>query len=90
MQNILQLETTLKQAKNKLNALDKISPRIKTDIIIDLQSPEGNIFYIMGLCNWLAKKYNLTDWSLTNYKKLNYQQILDICQKQFGLIYING
>ncbi len=90
MPNILELEDTLKKARTKQDALANIAPRITTNIVIDLKSPKGNVFFILGICKRLARKYHIDDSWLPDYTKLNYQQILDICQKQFGLIYING
>lgn len=90
MANILELEDMLEKARKQQGALDKISPRMETGIVIDLKSPDGNVFFILGLCNRLAKQYHVSDWKTPNYTKLNYKEILDICQKQFGLIYING
>lgn len=68
--------------------------RVPTCEIIDLQSPDGNIFYIMGLCQRLAREHLLPQQEYEKFeKKLNrlrsYDERLDLCQKWFGLVYVN-
>lgn len=89
MTNIEQLERTVKLAREQQDALDNINPRIQSGIVIDLKSPEGNVFFILGICNRLAKEYGISDWKSPHYNEMKYEDILDLCQKQFGLIYLN-
>ena len=96
MDTIQELERKLALAKQAMPPEDEWMPRVSTGIIIDLQSSQGNVFYIWGLCQKLAHDY-LDDWEVDEFNKevsLNggksYQQILDACQRWFGLIYIKS
>lgn len=64
-----------------------------TGIIIDLNSPEGNVFYIMGLCQRLFRQLALGDDEYQHYFKEcqngYYKDVLEISHRWFGFIYIN-
>lgn len=64
-----------------------------TGIIIDLNSPEGNVFYIMGLCQKLFHQLELSDEEYQRYFKEcqngYYKDVLEISRRWFGFIYIN-
>jgi hypothetical protein len=68
--------------------------RVPTCEIIDLQSPDGNIYYIMGLCQRLAREYAMPQKEYDEFEKelhrlRSYEERLDHCQKWFGLAYVN-
>ena len=69
--------------------------RFPTGLQIDLRGRAGNIFYILGTCYRIADTLGLSPALKAEFKAetcldsgKNYQQILDICQQWFGLIYI--
>jgi hypothetical protein len=91
MQTVSELQKTLKQAMAAEAAAD--GARFQTGIIIDLASPEGNVFYIMGLCQRLFKQYGIADEWKNYYNEVRkgyYKEVLEISRKWFGFIYING
>jgi len=90
MQTIQELERTLKAFKTQQSELNTIKPHISTGICIDLKSPDGNVFCIIGLYNRLAKQYNIAPLKSNDYTRLTYKQILALCKKQFGFTFING
>lgn len=86
---------TLNSLSLKVEKAQASSPTIAkypTDIVIELNSPEGNVFYIMGLCQKLARELELSDEEKSQYFKAcqnsYYKDILKISQEWFGLIYI--
>jgi hypothetical protein len=89
METINSLKKKLRAIKKNQNKIN--SARIPTRIVIDLLSPQGNVFYILWLCNQLARDY-LDDAEIDIFKSelkdKNYNQILDICQQWFGLVYL--
>ena len=91
MDTISSLEKKLAAARKQRSATD--SARFPTGVVIDLSGPEGNVFYILGTCNRLARDFGLDGQEVKTFKEellgKNYQQILDICQRWFGLIYLN-
>lgn len=91
MDNIATLERKLAACKKQENI--RLSARVPSGVIIDLSSPEGNIYYIMGVCQRLAHDYKLPDEEFAQYEtELNrirkYDDRLAHCQKWFGLIYL--
>lgn len=91
MQTIKDLEQKLKLAKA---AAEKAEGSLyKTNIIIDLQSPEGNVFYIMGLCQQLFDRLGLGHDEYKKYYKEcvkgYYKDVLEISRRWFGFIYLN-
>jgi hypothetical protein len=94
METIAKLEEKLAFAKKAQALTKEYMPRVYTDIVIDLRGPQGNIHCIIGLCKRLAREY-LEKWEediFTQETRLDngksYQQLLDTCQRWFGLIYI--
>jgi hypothetical protein len=90
MQTIAELQKTLKMAMAGEAAAE--GAKYSTGIIIDLQSPEGNVFYILGLCQDLFRKLGITDEWPAFYKECRagyYKDVLAIARRWFGFIYIN-
>jgi hypothetical protein len=102
---IISLEQKLTAAR-KAQMADNTTPRTnpnltpevryQSDIVIDLTTPDGNIFYILGLCNRLCQKYGLSPTEIAEFKSATipcagktYNQLLDHCHHWFGLIYLN-
>lgn len=91
MDTIAELQKKLKMATAaEAKAEGALYP---TGIIIDLNSPEGNVFYIMGLCQKLFRQLGLGDEEYNRYFKEcqngYYKDVLEISRRWFGLIYIN-
>ena len=93
MENISTLERKLAAAKAQQDAT--ANARYPSEVVIDLGGPEGNVYYVLGICNRLARQYGLSPDEIASYKHdtrldggLGYGQILDACQKWFGLVYI--
>ena len=88
------LEKKLAAIKEQQDKVD--AARIPTGAIVDLTGPNGNIFYIMGLCRRLAREYGMEEYDLNQFKQetrldsgsQTYQGLLDVCQRWFGLVYI--
>ncbi|MDR0967512.1 MAG: hypothetical protein LBL75_01625 [Rickettsiales bacterium] len=68
--------------------------RVPSGVIIDLNSSDGNIYYIMGLCQRLAQDNKLPQADYEQFQKelkrlRKYDERLTLCQRWFGLIYLN-
>ena len=64
-----------------------------TDITLDLAGPEGNVFYIMGLCKKLFCQLDIADeWPryYNECRKGYYKDVLAISRRWFGFNYINA
>lgn len=91
MDTIVQLQEKLKMTMaGEAKAEGAMFP---TGIIIDLAAPEGNVFYIMGLCQKLFRQLDLGDEEYQRYFKEcqngYYKDVLEISRRWFGFIYIN-
>lgn len=54
-------------------------------IEIDLMSPEGNAFYLMGIASKLAKQYGLnSNKILEEMKGGDYDNLINVFEKYFG------
>lgn len=67
--------------------------RYQTGLVIDLNGPAGNIFYLMGVCNRLVRELGLSAQLKHEYKtEINsagdYQSRLTIMQKWFGIVFV--
>lgn len=67
--------------------------RYQTDLVIDLNGPAGNIFYLMGACNRLVRELGLSEQLKREYEiEINsaddYQSRLAIMQKWFGIVFV--
>jgi hypothetical protein len=91
MDNITTLERKL--AACKAGQASICTAKYPTGIVIDLKGPEGNVFYILGVCKRLCRDCRLSADEIAEYDQgqkqcQSYDQILDHCQKWFGLVYI--
>ena len=67
--------------------------RYQTGLVIDLNGPAGNIFYLMGVCNRLVRELGLSEQLKREYEtEINfandYQSRLTIMQKWFGILFV--
>ena len=67
--------------------------RYQTGLVIDLNGPAGNIFYLMGVCNRLVHELGLSTQLKREYEtEINsandYQSRLTIMQKWFGITFV--
>lgn len=65
-----------------------------TGIVIDLKSPQGNVFYLMGLANRLIKELGLSAEEIAEFKReqasaTTYHAHLVILRKWFGIVFID-
>ena len=87
---------TIDALEQKLYAARRGVPGAKypTGLIIDLNGPAGNIFYLMGMCNRLMRELGLSAQLKREYEtEINsagdYQSCLIIMQKWFGIVFVN-
>ena len=64
-----------------------------TGIVIDLKSPQGNVFYLMGLANRLISELGLSAEEIAKFKReqasaTTYQAHLALLRKWFGIIFV--
>ena len=67
--------------------------RYQTGLVIDLNGPAGNIFYLMGVCNHLVRELGLSAQLKREYEtEINsagdYQSRLTVMQKWFGIVFM--
>ena len=67
--------------------------RYQTGLVIDLNGPAGNIFYLMGVCNRLVRELGLPAQLKHEYEtEINsagdYQSRLTVMQKWFGITFV--
>ena len=67
--------------------------RYQTGLVIDLNGPAGNIFYLMGMCNRLVHEFELLAQLKREYEtEINsaddYRSRLSIMQKWFGIVFV--
>ena len=65
----------------------------QTGLVIDLNGPAGNIFYLMGVCNRLVRELGLLAQLKREYEtEINsagdYQSRLTVMQKWFGIVFV--
>ncbi len=79
----------------KLHAARRGVPgaRYQTGLVIDLNGPAGNIFYLMGVCNRLVRELGLSAQLKREYETeinytCDYQSRLTIMQKWFGIVFV--
>ena len=87
---------TIDALERKLHAARRGVPGAKyqTGLVIDLNGPAGNIFYLMCVCNRLARELGLSEQLKREYEtEINsagdYQSRLTILQKCFGIVFVN-
>lgn len=64
-----------------------------TGIKIDLKGPNGNVFYLFGLANRLAKELALSPEEYAQikqelYQASTYEAHLDLLRNWFGVVFI--
>ena len=64
-----------------------------TGIVIDLKSPQGNVFYLMGLANRLMLELGLSTKEIAEFKReqasaTTYQAHLALLRKWFGIVFV--
>ena len=86
---------TIEALERKLHAAQRGVPgaRYQTDLVIDLNGPAGNIFYLMGMCNRLVRELGLSAQLKREYEtEINsagdYQSRLTVMQKWFGIVFV--
>ena len=86
---------TIDALERKLHAARQGVPgaRYQTGLVIDLNGPAGNIFYLMGVCNRLVRELGLSAQLKHEYEtEINsagdYQSRLTIMQKWFGIVFV--
>ena len=86
---------TIEALKRKLHVARRGVPGAKyqTGMVIDLNGPAGNIFYLMGVCNRLVREFGLSAQLKREYEtEINsagdYQSRLIIMQKWFGIVFV--
>ena len=67
--------------------------KYQTGIVIDLKSPQGNVFYLMGLANRLIRELGLSSEEIAEFKQeqasaTTYQAHLALLRKWFGIVSI--
>lgn len=88
---------TIDALERKLHAARRGVPgaRYQTGLVIDLNGPAGNIFYLMGVCNRLARELGLSAQLKREYAtEINsvgdYQSRLTVMRKWFGIVFVGG
>lgn len=66
-----------------------------TGIVIDLKSPQGNVFYLIGLANRLIKELGLSTQEIAKFKReqasaTTYKAHLVLLRKWFGIIFVGA
>ena len=66
-----------------------------TDIVIDLKSPQGNVFYLIGLANRLMRELSLSAEEIAEFKReqaraTTYQAHLNLLRKWFGVVFVDN
>ena len=86
---------TIDALERKLHAARRgvLGAKYQTGLVIDLNGPAGNIFYLMGVCNRLVRELGLSAQLKHEYKtEINcagdYQSRLTIMQKWFGFVFV--
>ena len=64
-----------------------------TGIVIDLKSPQGNVFCLMGLANRLIRELGLSAEEIAEFKRElfianTYHDHLNLLRKWFGIVFI--
>ena len=86
---------TIEVLEQKLHVARRGVPgaRYQTGLVIDLNGPAGNIFYLMGVCNRLVHELGLSVQLKREYEtEINsaddYQSRLTVMQKWFGIVFL--
>ena len=86
---------TIDALERKLHVARRGVPgaRYQTGLVIYLNGPAGNIFYLMGVCNRLVCELGLSAQLKREYEtEINsagdYQSRLTVMQKWFGIVFV--
>ena len=86
---------TIDALEQKLHAAQRgvSGARYQTGLVIDLNGPAGNIFYLMGVCNRLVRELGLSAQLKREYEtEINSaddcQSRLTIMQKWFWIVFV--
>ena len=84
---------TIDALERKLHAARRGESKYQTGLVIDLNEPTGNIFYLMGMCNRLVHELGLSEQLKREYETEissagDYQSRLTIMQKWFGIVFV--
>ena len=86
---------TIEALEQKLYAVRQGVPgaRYQTGLVIDMNGPAGNIFYLMGVCNCLVHELGLSAQLKHEYEtEINsagdYQSRLTVMQKWFRIVFV--
>ncbi len=66
-----------------------------TGIVINLKSPQGNVFYLMGLANRLIRELGLSAEEIAEFKReqasaTTYNEHLNLLRKWFGIVFVGN
>ena len=66
-----------------------------TGIVVDLKSPQGNVFYLMGLANRLIRELGLSVEEIAEFKQeqasaTTSQTHLTLLRKWFGIVFVDS
>ena len=69
--------------------------KYSTGIVINLKSPQGNVFYLIGLANRLIRELGLSAEEIAEFKReqasaTTYQAHLSLLRKWFGIVFVGG
>ena len=75
--------------RNDMSAIP--NAKYPTDIVIDLKSPQGNVFYLMGLANRLMRELGLSTEEIAEFKReqasaTTYNAHLTFLREWFGIV----
>ncbi len=71
-----------------------LNAKYPTGIVIDLKSPQGNVFYLMGLANRLIRELGLSAEEIAEFKQeqasaTTYHAHLNLLHKWFGVVFVD-
>ena len=66
-----------------------------TGIVIDLKSPQGNVFYLIGLANRLIRELGLSAEEIAEFKReqasaTTYKAHLTLLHNWFGIVFVGN
>ena len=69
-----------------------VKAKYPTDLVLDLTGPEGNVYYLIGVCNNVMRSLGFNQEDIAEFKtdtdNLPYEQRLAKMQEWFGFVYI--
>lgn len=88
----VQMVARLKATQRK-EILNIPNAKYPTGIVIDLKSPQGNVFYLMGLANRLIRELGLSVEEIAEFKRkqtsaTTYLAYLALLRKWFGIVFV--